>query len=56
MGAALEVTRMHTYRHTHVLITTLPFPIVGGGGGDLARHLQISGGKILLGDFFVHCI
>jgi hypothetical protein len=43
VGAALEVTRIHT--DTHVLIIHSPFQLWAGsgGGGDLARHLQISG-------------
>jgi hypothetical protein len=50
VGAALEVTRRHTDTHTtHVLITHSPFQL--WGGGDLARHSQISGGNFSLGTF-----
>jgi hypothetical protein len=57
VGAALEVTPIHT--DTHMCSSHTPLSNCGrggGGGGDLARHLQISGGKFCFGTFFGHCI
>jgi len=52
VGAALEVTHIHTDTLTHMCSSHTPLANCGRGrGGDLARHSQISGGKFCLGTF-----